>query len=71
MKALLEFIHPRTAGDSCRLVNTFITIQSKLKRLKFKLDAYPGKNSTHCLADGSRKGLGEGACLQGLRISAQ
>ena len=63
MKALLEFIHdPRTAGDSCRLVNTFITIQSNLKRLKFKLDASQGKNSTHCLADGSRKGLGEGAC---------
>ena len=29
--------------------------------LKFKLDAYPGKNSTHCLAESSRNGLGEGA----------
>ena len=29
--------------------------------LKFKLDAYPGRNSTHCLADSSRNGLGEGA----------
>ena len=32
-------------------------IQSNLKRLKFKLDAYPGKNNTRCLADGSRNGL--------------
>ena len=47
--------------NGIKLIRRNPRIQSNLKRLKFKLDAYPGKNSTHCLADGSRNGLGEGA----------